>query len=95
MSSKAERTEPERSSAGVLLLVDDNPIRLDSMTVFLESEGYRVHTVVDSESALSLISALDPDLVVSDVVMPGIDGFELCRRIKRDPATATLPVMLY
>lgn len=48
MSSKAERTEPERSSAGVLLLVDDNPIRLDSMTVFLESEGYRLHTVVDS-----------------------------------------------
>ena len=77
-----------------ILAVDDerNIVRL--VQVNLERAGYRVSTACDGVDALAQIHAERPDLVVLDVMMPRMDGFETLRRLKADPETADLPVLM-
>jgi two-component system phosphate regulon response regulator PhoB len=77
-----------------VLLVDNDAAALDVTKRFLKNEGYAVMGV--SEPAQAMLSALDsrPDIVVSDVDMPGMTGIELCRALKRDPRTQSIPVIL-
>ncbi len=78
---------------GEILVVDDTPANLELLTRVLSLAGYEVRPAARPEVALA--SALDapPDLAVLDVRMPGMDGFELCRRLKGDPRTAAVPVI--
>ncbi|HEV2891484.1 MAG TPA: response regulator [Frankiaceae bacterium] len=69
----------------VVLVVDDEAITREVVTVMLGIEGVEVHAAHDGEQALELARDVRPDLVLLDVMMPGIDGFEVCRRL-RDPA---------
>jgi len=82
------------SARGRVLIVDDDRKILDLLVDLLESEGYEISTAVDGAAAINLVQSFDPDIVVSDVVMPNIGGLELCRRLKADPRTAQLPVLL-
>jgi PAS domain S-box-containing protein len=83
------------SNRGRVLIVDDNRKILDLLVELLELEGYEVSAATDGAQALeAAFSFFDPDVVVSDVVMPVVDGFELCRRLKEDPRTAYVPVLL-
>jgi PAS domain S-box-containing protein len=82
------------SARGRVLIVDDDGKILDLLADLLESEGYEISTATDGAAAINLVQSFDPDIVVSDVVMPNIGGLELCRRIKADPRTAQLPVLL-
>ena len=84
----------EAAGHGVVLLVNDNPIQLNAAELFLSSEGFIVWTAESGESALRVMQKRLPDLIISDVVMPGIDGIELCRMIKTDQATAGIPILL-
>src|SRR6478672_12524448 len=83
------------STRGRVLIVDDDRKILDLLVELLELEGYEVSAATDGAQALeAAFSFFDPDVVVSDVVMPVVDGFELCRRLKEDPRTAYVPVLL-
>ena len=77
-----------------ILVVDDDEKILDLLVELLELEGYEVSSARDGATALDILTSGEPDLVVSDVVMPGLDGMELCRRIKQDSRTASIPVLL-
>lgn len=77
-----------------ILVVDDDQKVLDLLVEMLELEGYDVASAADGARAMDLVTAHRPDVVISDVVMPVVDGIELCRRLKRDPVTANIPVLL-
>lgn len=82
---------PER---GRVLIADDDRKILDLLVDLLELEGYEIAAAADGAEALELAHSFDPDVVVSDVVMPVVGGLELCRRLKDDPRTAYMPVLL-
>lgn len=65
-----------------ILMVDDDPMILRFMSANLRARGYEVTTAEDGESALKLVRDCSPDLVILDILMPGIDGFEVCRRLR-------------
>lgn len=76
-----------------VLVVDDDPIIIELLVLNLELEGHDVVTASDGRQALDRAHDADPDLVLLDIMMPEIDGFEVCERLRADPATATLPVV--
>lgn len=77
-----------------ILVVDDEPANCELMSRFLSRDGYAIATAADGESALAAIAIRPPDLVLLDVKLPGMDGFEVCRRIKAGIATRLTPVVL-
>ena len=82
------------SDRGRVLIVDDDRKIRDLLLELLELEGYEVSTAQDGAEAMDLALSFDPDVVVSDVVMPRVGGLELCRRLKEDPRTSYIPVLL-
>jgi len=78
-----------------ILVVDDDARLLHVLSMYLAIEGYEVQTAADGLEALACIAASRPDLVILDVMMPGLDGMEACRRIKDDPVTCHVPVILF
>ena len=77
-----------------ILAVDDQPQNLRLLDAVLAPRGYRLIAASSGEQAMEQLSEAVPDLVLLDVVMPGIDGYEVCRRIRNNPATAFLPVVM-
>src|SRR6266853_3160218 len=77
-----------------VLIVDDDQKVAALLSELLEQEGYEALSVADGGRALQVLNSFDPDVVISDVVMPVIDGIELCRHIKKEPRTASIPVLL-
>jgi DNA-binding NarL/FixJ family response regulator len=76
-----------------LLVVDDTPETLGFLTDTLDGAGFTVLIATDGASALELVDQITPDLVLMDAVMPGLDGFETCRRLKNDKLLTHLPVI--
>ena len=72
-------------SKGDVLLVDDNPANLKLVRVLLTTEGYEVRVASDAEEALKVLDAFEPQIILMDVQLPGMDGLELTRRLKADP----------
>jgi len=87
-------TESPTGRRGSVLVVDDNPGDVFLARTLLEEQGYTVHTAHNGHEALDIVHREQPDVVLSDVLMPEPDGFEVCRQIKRDPATRLIPVVL-
>ena len=81
-------------SAPRVLIVEDSPTQARLLRLILEGEGFVVDAAGDGPAALAQLAAAPFDLVVSDVLMPGLTGFELCRAIKADPALCEIPVVL-
>lgn len=79
---------------GRVLVADDIQANRELLTGLLTRDGYTVSTAADGQAALDMIGQEAPDLVLSDVIMPGLSGFDLCRRLKADPATRLLPIVL-
>src|SRR5229473_2906935 len=77
-----------------ILVVDDNPLNLRMLADWLATEHYVVNAATDGFEALAKIAAERPDIVLLDVVMPELNGFEVCRRIKADPTMADIPVIM-
>jgi len=80
--------------SATVLVVDDNPDNVDIMRSILLGEGFEVRIARDGESALRAVQEAAPDLVLLDVMMPGMDGFEVLDRLKADVRTAQLPVIM-
>lgn len=78
---------------GTVLVVDDQPESLVAMGEALRPIGYQVWEASNGEAGISLARAQQPDVILLDVIMPGIDGFEVCRRLKSDEETRLLPVV--
>jgi CheY-like chemotaxis protein len=77
-----------------ILVIDDDPVIQKLLSVNFELEGYRVVTAGDGVEGLDAVAAHHPDAVLLDVMMPRMDGLEVCRRLKADPGTASIPVIL-
>lgn len=71
--------------AHTILIVDDDPDSLDIVRTFLESKGYDVHVAREGKAGLAKVEEVEPDLVLLDVMMPGMDGWEVARVIKNHP----------
>jgi len=82
------------SERGRVLIVDDDRRVLDLLIDLLELEGYEIAAASDGAEGHDMVHSFGPDVVLSDVVMPHVSGLELCRRLKNDPRTASIPVLL-
>lgn len=85
----------ERDDAALepLLLVDDNPINLQILYKTLERTGHRLHIAKDGETALKIARDVKPSLILLDIMMPGMDGYEVCERLKADEETESIAVI--
>ena len=81
------------STRDIVLVVDDNPDTLGFLTEALEANGAMVLVATGGEQALAIVERITPDVILMDAVMPGLDGFETCRRLKRLAATADVPIL--
>ena len=82
------------SGAPKILVVDDTPLNVKLLADLLTAKGYAVVTAANGDEALGKVAADRPDLVLLDVMMPGLSGYDVCRRLRADPRTALLPVVL-
>ena len=82
-----------KPEAGSILLVDDKPTNLKVLSESLRHEEWVILVAPDGESALEQIALSTPDLILFDIRMPGIDGFETCQRLKNNPDTASIPII--
>lgn len=80
-------------AAEPILIVDDNPANLKLARVLLTGEGYDVRTAADAEEALVVLHSFHPRLILMDLQLPGMDGFELTRRLKADPTKRGIVVL--
>src|ERR1700680_4398766 len=86
--------DTDGGAAAPILIVDDDPIVRSLMRATLEVDGYEVVEAGDGEEACDLYKTRQPRLPVADVVMPRMDGFALCRELRRRPETAYLPILM-
>ncbi len=77
-----------------ILCIDDDPLFLEQISDILQDAGHRALTARDADAGLSRAAHEHPDLILLDIVMPGMDGIEVCRRLKQDPRSAAIPVVL-
>ncbi len=77
----------------ILIVEDEEHIR-QLVTLYLEKEGFAVEVAADGRAALSKVNATKPDLVVLDLMLPEIDGWEVCRELRRSPLTEALPIIM-
>ena len=82
------------STEPTILVVDDNRDNVEILRMFLESRGYRVASAEDGSSALAKVDEVQPQLVLLDVMMPGMDGWQVCRTIKNHPDLARTKVVM-
>src|SRR5215469_7798286 len=77
-----------------VLVVDDEPVLVETIAYNLEQAGYEVATAADGASALEAAQRERPDLVILDIMLPEMDGLEVCRLLRREHSTATTPIMM-
>ena len=81
-----------KTDDATVLVVDDLPQNLRLMDAVLSPSGFTVLSASSGEAALELLARQLPDIVLLDIMMPGMDGYETCRRIREEPATSFIPV---
>jgi len=89
-----KKTEKDRVKTPTVLVVDDNQENLELLQAYLEDLDCRTVPARDGLQALEIIAASAPDLVLLDVMMPKMSGFEVCKRIKNDPKTSDIPIIM-
>ncbi len=81
-------------SSPLVLVIDDDPSQRELLDRMLGAAGYTIVTAADGQAGLDAIAALKPDLVILDVMMPGLNGYQTCRALKTDPVTSSVPIIL-
>ena len=77
-----------------ILIIDDSPTDVRVFTTLLERAGYQVDSIGNAEDGIERVRAIKPDLVIMDVIMPGMNGFQATRTLTRDPVTASVPIVM-
>jgi len=77
-----------------ILIIDDNDLNLDLLGKILEMEGYRIMKAMNGKEAVEAIQREMPDLAICDVMMPDIDGYSLCRKLRQPPLNVTIPIVM-
>ncbi|MGV8121553.1 MAG: response regulator [Candidatus Xenobiia bacterium LiM19] len=90
---KLSETQKEMISRSIVLIVDDTPENLEILGIILSEAGFKVSVATNGTQAIAVAKTKPPDLILMDVMMPGIDGFEACKKLKDDPLTAHIPVI--
>ncbi|MBN2706643.1 MAG: response regulator [Deltaproteobacteria bacterium] len=90
----AERTNAKNHHPALIMAVDDDPFTLESFSRFLEKQGYQVLTADNGAAALILCQQRKPDIIMMDATMPGLDGFQTCRKIKENSALNDIPIIM-
>jgi DNA-binding response OmpR family regulator len=78
-----------------ILIIDDNELQLNYLTELLQSNGYRTQTLQEGTKAIEIIGKVKPKLVILDIMMPGIDGFTVLKKIRENQHFKTMPVIIY
>ncbi|MBN1876936.1 MAG: GAF domain-containing protein [Anaerolineae bacterium] len=86
-------TDIDKMSQGDILIVDDAPENLKILTQMLVREGYQVRPAINGQLALKAVEQMQPDLILLDIMMPGINGYAVCRQLKANPETCNIPVI--
>ncbi len=79
---------------GQIMIIDDDPSGLALIEIMLRRSGFEVLKAVNATTALAMLEENIPDLFIVDLMMPGMDGFELCRRLRSHPATGHIPILV-
>lgn len=79
---------------GTVLIVDDTPSEMELISHYLQENGYIVISTGSAKAALDQAITLKPDVIITDVVMPEMSGFELCRSLKKNPITEKVPIII-
>ena len=79
----------------MIMVAERDPITADLERYFLESAGYDVRVVLDGRTAVQEAETVQPDLIVVDVILPGVNGLQVCRGLKSNPATSDIPVVVF
>ena len=77
-----------------ILVIEDGPVTLRLIQYTLQQEGYQVLTATNGLAGIRKAQNEEPDLIVLDIMLPGIDGFEICHRLRAEPQTAQLPILM-
>ena len=77
-----------------ILLVEDEPSVIELINIFLSRRGYEIFNVADGAEVINQVRAVKPDLIILDIMLPKLNGFEVCGQIKSDPALKHIPVMI-
>jgi DNA-binding response OmpR family regulator len=78
-----------------ILVVEDEVTTLKMIKMVLQRQGYEIATATSGEDGLRKAQELKPDLMILDIVLPGMDGFQVCQQLRNDPMTAKLPVIMF
>jgi DNA-binding response OmpR family regulator/anti-sigma regulatory factor (Ser/Thr protein kinase) len=94
MSEKVNNQAVQQPTKSIVLVVDDSPAGRETLEALLFSDAYELHFAGDGLQALAMATEIRPDLILLDVMMPGIDGFEVCRRLRANPDLTHIPVIM-
>lgn len=86
--------DPERPPLQTILVVDDQEVNIMLVEAILAPQGYTIIAASNGEQALDLVAAQPPDLILLDIMMPGMNGFDVCARLKKDERTRLIPIVL-
>jgi DNA-binding response OmpR family regulator len=81
--------------SSTILVVEDEITTLKLIKIVLQREGYRIATATSGSEGLRKVGEIGPDLVILDILLPGMDGFQVCQYLRRNPQTANLPVLMF
>ena len=93
MNPKSSNEDTEPKAEERLLLVDDNPTNLQVLMETLQDQNYKLLAAKNGEMALTIARKAQPELILLDIMMPGIDGYEVCQRLKSDPKTSEIAII--
>jgi CheY-like chemotaxis protein len=87
--------EARRQGAVMIMVAERDPITADLERYFLQNEGYDVRIVLDGHAAVQEAESVRPDLIIVDVILPGVSGLKVCKALKANPTTASIPVLVF